>query len=137
MGEIKLEEEKVEQQNTEITPEKVENLIKESALGMLRENFPDIDDIVDSCKENYGEVYLYAFDEKDFCIYRPVKRAEYARIVASVSTELDIEDAIVKNCVIYSSFEISEDTKAGKISMMASLIQYASDFGSNNPVVRL
>lgn len=134
-----MEEEKVEQINTEteITPGNVENLIKESALGLLRENFPDIDDIVESCKENFGEVYLYAFDEKEFCIYRPVKRAEYARIVASNSVDIDIEDAIVKCCVVYSSFEISENTKAGKISIMASLIQYASSFGSNNPVVRL
>jgi len=121
----------------QITPQMAEDFIKESALAMLRENFPDIDDVVKSCKENFGEVYLYAFDEDEFCIYRPIKRAEYARIVATAASDIEIEDNIVKNCVVYSSFEISEDTKAGKISIIAGLVQYASNFGSNNPVVRL
>lgn len=141
-----MSEEQIKDQNTDeekqeskeqITPQMAEDFIKESALAMLRENFPDIDDVVKSCKENFGEVYLYAFDEDEFCIYRPIKRAEYARIVATVATDIEIEDSIVKNCVVYSSFEISEDTKAGKISIIAGLVQYASNFGSNNPVVRL
>lgn len=133
----KIEEVAENKETEQMTPKMAEEIIKESALAMLRENYPDIDDIVDMAKKEYGEVYLYAFDETDFFIYRPIKRSEYARIMATASTDIDIEDEIANTCVVYSSFEISEDTKAGKISIIAGLVQYASSFGSNNPVVKL
>ncbi len=136
-------EENMEIKNTEakseekISEELGKEFLKKSALSILRDTFPDIDSIVDSAKEQHGEVYLYIFNENEFYIYRPITRKEYVSAAATCSNEFELEDAICNMCVVYGSSPVIDDSKAGTTTVLFNLIQYASNFGSNNTVVKL
>jgi len=132
-------EEKTESVNSEdkISEELGKEFLKRSAIELLRDQFPDIDNIVDSAKEKYGEVYLYIFSETEFYIYRPITRKEYVSAAATCSTEFELEEAVCSTCVVYASVPIVDNSKAGTFTVLFNLIQYASNFGSNNTVVKL
>ena len=134
-----MEEEKKEVGNNEekLSEELGKEFLKKSALSILRDSFPDIDEIVQKAKDDYGEVYLYIFSETEFYIYRPITRKEYVSAAATCSNEFELEDAICNTCTVYGSSPVIDGSKAGTTTVLFNLIQYASNFGSNNTVVKL
>ena len=125
------------QSEDKISEELGKEFLKRSAIELLRDQFPDIDGIVEAAKKEYGEVYLYIFSETEFYIYRPITRKEYVSAAATCSTEFELEETVCSTCVVYASTPIVDSSKAGTFTVLFNLIQYASNFGSNNTVIKL
>lgn len=111
--------------------------VKEEALNIAKEKDPELENKIKELKEEYGEVYLYIFDPEQFYIYRPVNRGEYVRIMSQAEDEDDTQLLLVNSCVLYPEVQFDNSTKAGTIDVLVNLIMYASNFASNNPVVKL
>jgi len=111
--------------------------VKNEALNIIKEKDPELENKIKELKEEHGEVYLYIFDPEQFYIYRPVKRGEYVRIMSQAEDEDDTQLLLVNSCVLYPKVQFDDSTKAGTIDVLVNLIMYASNFASNNPVVKL
>ena len=93
---------------------------------------PDYDDIAD-WKNAYGILYVSTIQmADDLFIFRPLKRLDYKKIVASgaAKSEDKYEEALVKRCLLYPTPDAKflADANAGTISTLRVQIEFKSGF---------
>ena len=94
-------------------------------------------DQIEQWKQKYGEVFCSGFSETELYIWRPVNRAEFVQMQAKVAEQsakpmsnLDAEEMIVTNCVLWSSSLGSNalHQKAGSLTALHEQIMANSNF---------
>ena len=96
------------------------------------EGAPDYDDIAD-WKNAYGVIYASTIHmADDLFIFRPLKRLDYKKIVASgaAKSEDKYEESLVKRCLLYPTPDAKflADANAGTISTLRVQIEFKSGF---------
>jgi len=96
-------------------------------------------DQVEQWKQQFGEVLCSGFSETEIFIWRPITRAEFVNLQATMAqqevTQFDFEDKLVETCVLWASplGQESLQTKAGSLSTLQEQIMQNSNF--MNPAV--
>lgn len=97
-------------------------------------------ELLEEWKQKHGEVFVFPFNDKLFCVYRPVLAAEYERIVDSVSrlvgqgvqadAERELSSQLAYKCVLWPKITPTQKDRlpAGVIPTMANLIHIVSGF---------
>lgn len=85
---------------------------------------------IDAWKQQFGEVFLIAFDEDDMYVWRPINRLEYKQMIQSVQSEAAFQEAIVQKCVLWPIIgpEWLSAGKAGTIPTLHAVIMEGSNF---------
>lgn len=86
---------------------------------------------IERWKVEHGEVYVFAFDETEMYIWRPLKRLEYKHLKAQIKNDNDIfMEAVVQKCVLWPHLppEFSAICKAGTINTLYEVIMQGSNF---------
>ena len=96
------------------------------------EDAPDYDQIYE-WKNNYGVIYASTIHmADDLFIFRPLKRLDYKKIVASgaAKSEDKYEEALVKRCLLYPTPDAKflADANAGTVSTLRVQIEFKSGF---------
>ncbi len=120
------------------TEELMENLRK-TAEEILFEKDPSLKELIQKLKEEYEEIYVYFFDENEFYIYRPLTRFEYKEVVSSTQDSEEAGEQIVLKATLYPQLtkERLDTLKAGIVPTLLELILNVSNFGIQNPVIKL
>src|SRR5271157_2936933 len=64
---------------------------------------------IEQWKAKFGEVYCSGFSETELFVWRPVNRQEFTKLQVDAAssqtpvTQLDIEEKIVTNCILWAS----------------------------------
>ena len=64
---------------------------------------------IEGWKQSHGEIFCSAFSEVELYVWRPVNRIEFAEMQMKLAmsqgqvSQLDVEDEIVKKCVLWAS----------------------------------
>jgi hypothetical protein len=116
----------------------MENLRK-TAEEILFEKDPSLKELIQKLKEEYEEIYVYFFDENEFYIYRPLTRFEYKEVVSSTQDSEEAGEQIVLKATLYPQLtkERLDTLKAGIVPTLLELILNVSNFGIQNPVIKL
>jgi len=85
---------------------------------------------IDAWKQQYGEVFLIAFDEDEMYVWRPINRLEYKQMIQSVQNEAAFQEAMVQKCVLWPNIgpEWLAAGKAGTIPTLHAVILEGSNF---------
>ncbi len=129
------QEEKVEvpEQNVEVQKPITDAGIQDIADRLSgTEDAPGYEEIAD-WKNAYGVIYASTIHmADDLFIFRPLKRLEYKKIVASgaAKSEDKYEEALVKRCLLYPTPDAKflADTNAGTIQTLRVQIEFKSGF---------
>jgi hypothetical protein len=125
---------KEEQKQPETQESEVPNLVK-----LLEEfdNSPGAAEI-EKWKQQFGEVFVSGFSETDIFVWRPLNRKEYVELQKKMRTpaqeneqqftDLDFEEAVVNQCILWSSDEKILKNKGGSISTLSEQIMTNSNF---------
>lgn len=94
-----------------------------------KDNRPPQADI-DAWKQQFGEVFLIAFDEDDMYVWRPINRLEYKQLIQNVQNEAAFQEAIVQKCVLWPNVGATwmSGGKAGTIPTLHAVIMEGSNF---------
>lgn len=113
--------------------------LKMAAMEILQEKDPKYVQMIEEFKKQYKDVLIYFFDESEFYVYRPLTRFEYKEILASTDDAEKASEMIVMKAVLFPT--LTEDKlntlKAGIVPTLLELILSASNFGVQNPVIKL
>lgn len=120
------------------TEELMDNL-RQVAEEMLYERDPSLKEKIEKFKEQYSEIYVYFFDEHEFYIYRPITRFEYKDVISTTNNAEEAGEQIVLKAVLYPSLtkDRLDSLKAGIVPTLLELILNVSNFGIQNPVIKL
>ena len=129
------QEEKVEvpEQNVEVQKPITDAGIQDIADRLSgTEDAPGYEEIAD-WKNAYGVIYASTIHmADDLFIFRPLKRLDYKKIVASgaAKSEDKYEEALVKRCLLYPTPDAKflADTNAGTIQTLRVQIEFKSGF---------
>lgn len=129
------QEEKVEvpEQNVEVQKPITDEGIQDIADRLSgTEDAPGYEEIAD-WKNAYGVIYASTIHmADDLFIFRPLKRLDYKKIVASgaAKSEDKYEEALVKRCLLYPTPDAKflADTNAGTIQTLRVQIEFKSGF---------
>jgi hypothetical protein len=143
--EIKTEqEEQKQEENSDVQSGWIDTAnimeeLKKAAEEILYEKDPKLKDKVEELKNKYKDVYVYFFDDEEFYIYRPLTRFEYKDITSKTDKQDEITEMIVLKATLYPELteERLDGLKAGIVPTLLELILNASNFGVQNPVVKL
>lgn len=115
-------------------PEKEE----ERDLGKLMFDLPDApnQEQVEAWKQEHGEVFCTGMSPTEMFVFRALTRVEFVKIQTIMQaqdnklTQLDLEEQIVKRCILWSSKEglASLDKKAGTLSTLHEQVLQNSNF---------
>jgi len=85
---------------------------------------------IDAWKQQFGEVFLIAFDEDEMYVWRPINRLEYKQMIQSVQNEAAFQEAMVQKCVLWPNIgpEWLAGGKAGTIPTLHAVILEGSNF---------
>jgi len=85
---------------------------------------------IDAWKQQFGEVFLIAFDEDDMYVWRPINRLEYKQMIQNVQSEAAFQEGIVQSCVLWPTIgpEWLSAGKAGTIPTLHAVIMEGSNF---------
>jgi len=85
---------------------------------------------IDAWKQQFGEVFLIAFDEDDMYVWRPINRLEYKQMIQNVQSEAAFQEGIVQQCVLWPTIgpEWLSAGKAGTIPTLHAVIMEGSNF---------
>jgi hypothetical protein len=133
------EQEEPEEQKAEETTEEPEK--KEKSLGEVLQEFPGApnDADIEKWKQEFGEVMCSMFSESELFIFRPINREEWVNLQMHIAdaqqkgtpvSNFDVEDKVVKNCVLWSSPPAVDSlaNKAGSLSTLHEQILQHSNF---------
>lgn len=129
------QEEKVEvqEQNVEVQKPITDEGIQDIADRLSgTEDAPGYEEIAD-WKNAYGAIYASTIHmADDLFIFRPLKRLDYKKIVASgaAKSEDKYEEALVKRCLLYPTPDAKflADANAGTIQTLRVQIEFKSGF---------
>lgn len=129
------QEEKVEvqEQNVEVQKPITDEGIQDIADRLSgTEDAPGYEEIAD-WKNEYGVIYASTIHmADDLFIFRPLKRLDYKKIVASgaAKSEDKYEEALVKRCLLYPTPDAKflADANAGTIQTLRVQIEFKSGF---------
>ena len=129
------QEEKVEvqEQNVEVQKPITDEGIQDIADRLSgTEDAPGYEEIAD-WKNAYGVIYASTIHmADDLFIFRPLKRLDYKKIVASgaAKSEDKYEEALVKRCLLYPTPDAKflADANAGTIQTLRVQIEFKSGF---------
>lgn len=137
-----LEEAKVEVQIADEQPQEVTDVgITELVKAMAHiQDAPDYDTVLD-WKETYGAIYTQTTNGDDFYLFRPLKRLEYKKMVASgaAAKEDRYEEALVKKCLLWPipDSKFIAEANAFLISTLRKQIEFKSGFVPDNIAIEL
>jgi len=144
LKEAQQQEPQVEEQEQEgevgwINEEYINEELKKAAEEILYEKDPEFAKKIEGFKKQYKDVLIYFFDMDEFYIYRPLTRFEYKEITGSTEDAEKASEFIVQKAVLYPELteEIMDQLKAGVVPTLLELILNASNFGIQNPVIKL
>lgn len=122
-----------------IDTEQVMEELKRAAEEIIYEKDPQLKELVQSLKKKYKDILVYFFDENEFYIYRPLNRFEYKEITSQTDNAEQAGELLVLKQVLYPQLDESklDQLKAGVIPTLLELVMNASNFGIQNPVVKL
>lgn len=85
---------------------------------------------IDAWKQQFGEVFLIAFDEDEMYVWRPINRLEYKQMIQTVQNEAAFQEGIVQKCVLWPDIgpEWLSAGKAGTIPTLHAVIMEGSNF---------
>jgi len=120
--------------------EELVSATQKEILDLVKKKHPEVEEIAAKLKEQYKEIYLYAFSEDEFYIYRPIKRFEYKKLTMQYAENQEkLGEEIVKLGVLHPKLddEKLDDLKAGTVATLLELIFAASNFGASAPAIKL
>lgn len=122
-----------------IDTEQVMEELKKAAEEIIYEKDPQLKELVQSLKKKYKDILVYFFDENEFYIYRPLTRFEYKEITGQTDNAEKAGEQLVLKQVLYPKLDSNQldQLKAGVIPTLLELVMNASNFGIQNPVVKL
>lgn len=77
--------------------------------------------IYDKLLEKYKNVFICELGEEVY-IYKLLTKLEYDILTSQIEDELDLQDAVVENCVLYPEDLIAEDMLPGEVYQLSSEI---------------
>jgi len=113
--------------------------LRQAAVEILQEQNPEAVEVIEELKKKHKDLYLYFFSEDEFYVYRPVTRLEYKDLSTKYTNSDELAEQIVLNAVLYPKLKLDNlsDLKAGVVPTLLELILTVSNFGVNNPVIKL
>lgn len=91
---------------------------------------------IEQWKQSHGEIFCSGFSETELYVWRAVNRAEFVEMQTQLATsqepvtQLDVEEQIVKKCVLWASPAAVSGlkTKAGSLTTLHEQIMQNSNF---------
>lgn len=127
-------------EDTVVTPEleqEEETPLQSPVKDLIKTNNGPDDLQIEEWKQQFQEVFVMAFSEKEVYIYRPLCRAEFTNLQVAQQTaealdQFEYEEAICRTCVLWSSGNGFSGTqsKGGTASTLAETIMANSNFWS-------
>lgn len=87
-------------------------------------------EVIERWKDLHGEVFLFALDEDEMYIWRPLRRLEYKTLRTQAKEDSDFMEAVVSKCVLWPPLppEFMAVCKAGTIDTFFEVIMQGSNF---------
>lgn len=108
---------------------------QESKRDMVMEGFEGLPDKpgaekINQWKELHGEVMLFAIDDAEMYIWRPLRRLEYKTLRAQAKDDSDFMEMVVQKCVLWPILPVDfmATCKAGTIDTFFEVIMQGSNF---------
>ena len=84
-------------------------------------------------KKKFGRLYVSGFEDDEIYLWRTVRRSEYVAIQKEfaekqTATMADVEEAIVKTCIVWQSDPNSLEEKGGSVTSLHEQIMTHSNF---------
>ena len=132
-------QDKEQTQSSIVSVDTLMNELKNAALEILADRHPEAIPVIENLQKKHKELYLYFFTEDEFFIYRPLSRLEYKELVAQYGDKEELAEQIVLKGVLYPQITPQQlnDMKAGIVPTLLELILSVSQFGVQNPVIKL
>lgn len=118
--------------------EPVEAVKEEKNLGQIMADIPDSPDQsqIETWKQKHGDVFCSGFSPSEMYVFRALTRAEFVQVQAVMQsteeqfTQLDLEEQIVKRCMLWASQEgqLALVNKAGSLTTLHEQILQNSNF---------
>lgn len=91
---------------------------------------------IESWKQQYGEIFCSGFSESELYVWRPISRAEFVNMQASLAqsagelNQLEVEEQMTRACILWSSppAQTALKQKAGSLSTLYEQVMQNSNF---------
>lgn len=108
---------------------------KEQPRDLVMEGFAALEnkpgaEAIERWKDLHGEVYLFALDENEMYIWRPLRRLEYKTLRAQAKDDGEFQEMVVRKCVLWPNLEpeFMAACKAGTVDTFFEVIMQGSNF---------
>lgn len=83
--------------------------------------YPSLERAYEKLSEKYRNVYLHEIDDEIY-IYKLLSKLEYEALTSQIEDELDLQDAIVANCVLYPENLNVDEMLPGTVFELAQVV---------------